>query len=157
MPASKRTTKKGKFITELARKKAFQKKEKPFYICPPQKRARRTKKRGFLFFLKKSLSKMNLCKKKVFAIFMFYAPSMPEYKFSIPHGIFEIVVQVPNIQGRNNQLIQPEDWHRKLLLQLLSHAPLLFPYKTFPVVDTIIYCSHWSFLKSLIIVLEFFL
>ena len=36
MPAWKRTTMNGKFI-ELARKKAFQKKEEPkgiFYICP---------------------------------------------------------------------------------------------------------------------------
>ena len=36
MPAGKRTTMNGKFI-ELARKKAFQKKEEPkviFYICP---------------------------------------------------------------------------------------------------------------------------
>ena len=54
MPASKRTTKKGKFI-ELARKKAFQKKEnqkETFYISPQIKQswkiARRTKIREIL-------------------------------------------------------------------------------------------------------------
>ena len=50
MPASKRTTKKGKFI-ELARKKAFQKKEKTFYIYAPKKKeADGPKKEDFFFF-----------------------------------------------------------------------------------------------------------
>jgi len=36
-------------------------------------------------------SKYKICKKCMFAIFVFYAPSMPGYKFSIPHNIVEFV------------------------------------------------------------------
>ena len=63
MPAWKRTTKKGKFI-ELARMKAFQKKEnqKEIFLYMPlaKKEADGPKKEDFFFFLKKSLSKINL-------------------------------------------------------------------------------------------------
>ena len=43
---------------------------KAFTYAPSKKRARQTKKRGSCFFLKKSLSKMNLCKEYVCDFFV---------------------------------------------------------------------------------------
>ena len=51
MPASKRTTKKGKFI-ELARKKHFKKRRRLFTYALNEKEADAPKKRGCLFFEK---------------------------------------------------------------------------------------------------------